>query len=283
MLDSGWLGLKRETMGNNPFACPLGAGLAAAAFLLLSGCVTYPYQSAFAVCDNDAAACYRYCEQFSAYPGDYGACHADCEAEANSCFAEAYDAYSYSSGSVYASSSYGWPWYGRYGYWGPSSGYYFDFTYFERYPRYSQPRRGWRYRDHPWRGRRHDGGKGRHPRGDGDGRGGRGRGGPRGDADGDGRDRPRRRNPGGRNDDPPRQTTPPPRRMTAPPLRRERASPPPQQTAPATPQPSPPPQSSPSPQQQQSSPPPRRKNAPPVRRKNSENERDTIRDPNRRD
>lgn len=118
---------------------PLGAIGATAVLLLLSGCVTYPYQTAFDACDAEAGACYRYCEEAALSDGEYAACHSDCEVGANRCFAGAYDRYSYSSaysGSYYAPS---WPWYGRYGAWGPSSGYYFDFTYWGGSSRYYDP------------------------------------------------------------------------------------------------------------------------------------------------
>ncbi len=253
-----------------------GTFAAAVSFLLLSGCVTYPYQSAFAVCDNEAGACYQYCEQFAGYPEDYGACHRDCEEGTDRCFADAYDTYAYSTG-VYTSSSYGaWPWYGRYGNWGPQRGYYFDFTYFDRYPQYRQPRPNWRYRDRPWQGSRGDGAGPRRPRGDGSGprR-------PRGDrGDGDGRrngndgatprnrgnggaDRPRRGNPdrGGRNDSPsrdpqsqlpeaPPSQSRPPRRNAPPPAPTQSA--PPERPAPQT------------------TPPPRKRTAPPLRRETEE-------------
>lgn len=128
----------------------------AATVLLLAGCTTYyPYETAFNVCDDQVGACYRYCEQYEDIPGDYAACHSDCEAEANQCFANAYrrNTYAYSS---YGYSPYDpWPWYGRYGYWYPSSGFVFSFDYYNRYGY-----RG-RYYDYYNHRRRRDGG-GRH-------------------------------------------------------------------------------------------------------------------------
>ncbi|MEO1136039.1 MAG: hypothetical protein AAFW68_05420, partial [Pseudomonadota bacterium] len=79
---------------------------------------------------------------------DGAACRADCEAGANQCFAAAYDSYSY-AGSAYSRSAYyqpSWPWYGRYGAWGPQRGYYFDFTYWGRSGGYYPPRNRHRYR-----------------------------------------------------------------------------------------------------------------------------------------
>jgi hypothetical protein len=99
--------------------------------LLVASCVTYPYESAFSGCDNQAGNCYRYCEDVASNEGSYRACHADCEYAADQCFADVYGRYSYAGssygGSYYSSPS--WPWYGRYGAWGPSNGYYFDFSY----------------------------------------------------------------------------------------------------------------------------------------------------------
>ncbi len=100
---------------------------------LLTGCVTYPYETAFAACDGAAGACYDYCEQFADAPDDYAACHADCDAEANQCFADSYDQYRYAR-SGYGYSAYGpSPWYGRYGYWYPDQGYIFSFSYYGNY------------------------------------------------------------------------------------------------------------------------------------------------------
>lgn len=200
-------------MGINRLGAIPGAAGAVVVLMLLSGCVTYPYQTAFTTCDDAAGACYRYCEQFAGDALDYSACHADCDAEADRCFANAYDRYNYSS--AYASTGYSsWPWYGRYGRWGPRQGYYFDFTYFERYPRYRD--RYPRYRDR----------RGRH--GD---RGGRRRG------DDDGGRRPRRGNPSGGDNTAPPPSAPPPRstppRTSPPPSTPPRSTPPPQRrTAP---------------------------------------------------
>ncbi|WP_375206285.1 hypothetical protein [Hyphococcus sp.] len=153
--------------------------LAAAVLFALAGCATYPYQSAFDACDAEAGACYRYCEEAGLGVGEYAACHADCETGANRCFANAYDRYSYgaASGAYYSPS---WPWYGRYGAWGPSRGYYFDFSYWGGSGRYYDPyydnrhrhgrrprhgdrnRDGYRDRD---RNRDRDRGRGDRPRG----------------------------------------------------------------------------------------------------------------------
>lgn len=102
-----------------------------ASLFLLAGCVTaYPYQTAFETCDGQAGSCYQYCEQFSDQPAEYDACHADCEATANQCFANAYDGYHY-AGPRYGYGGYdSWPWNGRYGYWRPDYGYYFNFGYY---------------------------------------------------------------------------------------------------------------------------------------------------------
>lgn len=199
----------------------LGAVLAALAFLLVAGCVTSPYQSAFSVCDDEAGACYQYCEQFAGDPESYGACHADCEVDASRCFADAYDPYAYSSTSAYASSGYSsWPWYGRYGRWAPRQGYYFDFTYFERYPRYNRGYPDYHYRDRRWRDRHGDRDRRRHRDGD---RGGR----RRGDNDGDRSGRPPRNSGGGNNATPPPRATPP-----SPPPRTTPPSPPPRAATP---------------------------------------------------
>ncbi len=117
----------------------------APAFFLLAGCITYPYQTAFDSCDAGAGACYRYCEDVADNDYEYGRCHADCENEANACFAGAYDNYTYNAGAgAYGGSYYqpSWPWYGRYGAWGPSNGFYFDYSYSSRSNRYDRPRRG---------------------------------------------------------------------------------------------------------------------------------------------
>ncbi|MEM9616817.1 MAG: hypothetical protein AAF936_02560 [Pseudomonadota bacterium] len=102
-----------------------------AAVLLATGCVSYPYETAFSGCDAEAGVCYRYCEDFEGTE-DYSACHADCEFNANQCFAGAYDSYQY-SGAGYGARYSGLhpsPWYGQYGAWYPNSGYVFSFNYF---------------------------------------------------------------------------------------------------------------------------------------------------------
>ncbi len=236
----------------------------APAFLMLAGCVTYPYQTAFDACDAEAGACYRYCEEVAGDERDYSACHAECEVGANQCFASAYDRYSYNSsaygGSYYAPS---WPWYGRYGAWGPTNGYYFDFSYRsgggyypphrrERYDRHRGDRhRGDNHRDgHRDRGdhggRDHgDGDRKRRDRGDynRDGRG-------KGDRRGEGGDAAPVYRGGGRNR--PADASPPvqpPARSTRPPAARDyRRNPPPkQQPAPPPAQSSPPPSAQPAP------------------------------------
>lgn len=203
----------------------------APAFMLLAGCITYPYQSAFDACDAEAGACYRYCEDVAADDRDYAACHADCEFGANQCFADAYDRYSY-GGSAYSGAYYqpSWPWYGRYGAWGPSNGYYFDFSYWGGSSRYDRPRRGRDYGGRN-RGRRggwdNDGGSNnpRPPRGD--------RGGEDPDRTGD-YPTPNRKD----------RIAPPLQRRTAPPPQSapvQRTAPPAQPPAQPAPQASPPP------------------------------------------
>ncbi len=240
------------------------------AFFALAGCVTYPYQSAFDSCDEQAGACYRYCEDVAGNASAYSACHADCDATANQCFASAYDSYAYSSS--YSSTTYygsSWPWYGRYGAWGPSSGYYFDFTYWGGYRdydrrhkrRYDYDRRrdydrdrSRRHRDRDYDGdRRYDRDRSR------DGSRDRGRDRDRSDRGGA---RPPQATPG---DNPNRRLTPRQRRYqdTRPqPQGRTRSSgaAPRQATPPpaSSPAPSSPPQSAPPARTQPSSPPPRR-------------------------
>ena len=150
--------------------------LLAPALLMLAGCVTtYPYETAFSSCDAEAGACYRYCEEGTGGNPAYTSCHAECEAAANQCFASAYDRTSY-AGSSYGSyySSPGWPWYGQYGAWGPSSGYYFGFSYWggDNY----RPSRRHRYYDPYYANKRKHRGRDRHDR-------------YRGDDHGKGRDR----------------------------------------------------------------------------------------------
>ncbi len=116
-----------------------------AALFVVTGCVSYPYETAFTSCDDEAGACYRYCEEFEGSP-DYGTCHADCDAAANQCFAGAYNAYEY-SGASYGGRYNGLrpppPWHGRYGAWYPNSGYVFSFSYFDNYGYgYNRPYRG---------------------------------------------------------------------------------------------------------------------------------------------
>ena len=115
------------------------------ALLVVTGCVSYPYETAFSSCDDEAGACYQYCEEFEGSP-DYGTCHADCDATANQCFAGAYNAYEY-SGAAYGGRYTGLrpapPWYGRFGAWYPNSGYVFSFSYLDNYGYgYNRPYRG---------------------------------------------------------------------------------------------------------------------------------------------
>lgn len=120
----------------------------AASILFVSGCVAYPYETAFDACDSQAGACYRYCEQFADIPEDFAACHADCEAQANACFAAAYDDYRYAQSSYGYSGGYSsWPWYGRYGHWYPDRGFFFSYGYAGGYG-YNRP--------HYYRRRRHN-------------------------------------------------------------------------------------------------------------------------------
>ena len=101
------------------------AGGAAAAFFL-SGCVTYPYETAFSQCDDQAAYCYRSCE---AYGGgiDYRRCHDSCERQVDRCFDQAYSPYSTGYGYGYGS-----PWTGRYGSWYPNQGYSLSWLFFNQ-------------------------------------------------------------------------------------------------------------------------------------------------------
>lgn len=148
----------------------------AAAAVLLAGCITYPYDTAFSYCDTQAGQCYRACEADDGR-GDYGRCHASCEARSEQCFAQAYSPYGSNYGYGYNS-----PWYGQWGSWYPGTGYAFSWSYFNRnyygpaYGRYSAPRYGrdgrdsWkddRYRDSRYRDNRYRdnpyGGAGSHP------------------------------------------------------------------------------------------------------------------------
>lgn len=195
----------------------------APAFLMLAGCVTYPYESAFNACDDEAGACYQYCADVSDSEAEGAACRADCEVGANQCFADAYDRYDYNR-SAYRGAYYepSWPWYGRYGAWGPRRGYYFDFTYWGGSGRYYPPR----YR-HRYGGRRH----------------------PRGGGGGAGDD-------GGS----PPAATPEPRKRMAPPLRTQRSAPP-QQSAPSQAAPAPRQERSSPPPRRRTAPPVRKKNS----------------------
>ena len=60
----------------------------AGALMFVGGCATYPYETAFEACDDEAGACYRFCEE---EPDEQGAaqCRSDCEERANLCFADA--------------------------------------------------------------------------------------------------------------------------------------------------------------------------------------------------
>ncbi|MFZ5619086.1 MAG: hypothetical protein ACOZAA_17370, partial [Pseudomonadota bacterium] len=53
--------------------------------LLLSSCVTYPYESAFSSCESEANACYRLCEDIPDERG-YIACQAHCDRDIDRCF-----------------------------------------------------------------------------------------------------------------------------------------------------------------------------------------------------
>lgn len=127
---------------------------AAAAGVLLAGCMTYPYASGFAACDNAAGACHRGCAGLTD-EGAYRACAADCEYSADRCFAQAYEPYAY--GGAYYSYGYGYgaPWYGSYGAWHPDAGYVFSFSYIDRH-RYSRPHYGKRKPHHKRRDHDHD-------------------------------------------------------------------------------------------------------------------------------
>ncbi|WP_395076187.1 hypothetical protein [Hyphococcus sp.] len=232
---------------------------AAPAFILLAGCVTYPYQTAFDSCDAEAGACYRYCEDIVDSDYQLGACHNECDNDANQCFASAYDSYSY-GGSAYGGSYYqpSWPWRGRYGAWGPTNGYYFDFSYYGGSHGYDRPRRG----------RGHGGGRGGHGGGS-HGSGGHGSGGHGGGNQGSGTppndgggQRPPRGPRGGEDVD---QTgdypTPNRKDRTAPPLRRREA--PPQNTTPPPSRRAAPAPSSTPPPTQQAAPQPAPQTAPP--------------------
>ncbi|MBB5520147.1 hypothetical protein [Amphiplicatus metriothermophilus] len=122
--------------------------------MLLAGCMTYPYASSFAACDNAAGACHRGCADL-VDEAAYRACAADCEYSADRCFAQAYEPYAY--GGAYYSYGYGYgaPWYGSYGAWYPDAGYIFSFSYIDRH-RYSRPHYGKRKPHNKRRDRDHD-------------------------------------------------------------------------------------------------------------------------------
>ncbi len=105
-----------------------GAGVGG---LFLASCVTYPYQSAFSSCESEASACYRLCEDIPD-EGGYVACQSHCDRDIDRCFDQAYSPYKtgYGYGGGYGYSS---PWYGQYGSWYPSSGYFLSFNYYDRY------------------------------------------------------------------------------------------------------------------------------------------------------
>lgn len=117
------------------------AGSAGAA-LLLSSCVTYPYDTAFNACEREANDCYRLCEEIPD-EGGYVACQAHCDRDIDRCFDTAYAPYSGYGYGGYGGGGYGYgsPWYGRYGSWYPNNGYYMSFNYYDRY--------GYRRKKHP--------------------------------------------------------------------------------------------------------------------------------------
>lgn len=132
-----------------------------AAMLLATGCVTYPYETAFSGCDAEAGVCYQYCEEFNGTE-DYSACHADCEYNANQCFAGAYNSYQY-SGVGYGTRYSGLqpsPWFGQYGAWYPNSGYVFSFNYFGNGYGYGPNRYRGRHYGYQGDRRRHRGNRG---------------------------------------------------------------------------------------------------------------------------
>ncbi len=117
--------------------------------LLLSSCVTYPYESAFNSCEGEANSCYRVCEDIPDEDG-YVNCQNHCDRASDRCFDQAYSSYSssYGYGGGYG---YGSPWYGRYGSWYPDSGYFLSFNYYDRYghrKKRHHPRRDWDDNDH---------------------------------------------------------------------------------------------------------------------------------------
>jgi hypothetical protein len=120
------------------FAGAVGGGL------LLSSCVTYPYETAFSSCESEANSCYRVCEDIPDEAG-YVNCQSHCDRSIDRCFDQAYSPYSSSYGYGYGY-GYGSPWYGRYGSWYPDSGYFLSFNYYDRYgyrKKRHHPRRDW--------------------------------------------------------------------------------------------------------------------------------------------
>lgn len=129
----------------------------AAAAVLLAACVSNPYEAGFARCDQQAGACYQSCYELSETPDPYAACQARCEASINQCFASVYDAEEIRQSRTFAYRPA--PWYGRYGYWHPSQGYFFGYNYSgdRRYaPRYGGGYRydDWYYYNQPYHHRR---------------------------------------------------------------------------------------------------------------------------------
>ena len=115
--------------------------------LLLAGCVTYPYETAFSSCEREANACYRLCEEIPD-EGGYVACQSHCDRDIDRCFDTAYSPYR--SGYYSGYSSYSSPWYGRYGTWYPDSGFFLSLNFYDRY--------GYRARRHPPKYHRNYGG-----------------------------------------------------------------------------------------------------------------------------
>ena len=122
--------------------------------LLLSSCVTYPYESAFSSCESEADQCYRICEDIPD-EGGYIQCQSHCDRDADRCFDQAYSPYASGYGYGYGGSGgygYGSPWYGRYGSWYPDYGFALSFNNYDRYG-YRHKRRhpgdnGWNDNDH---------------------------------------------------------------------------------------------------------------------------------------
>lgn len=113
----------------------LGLSALATGGLLLSSCVTTPYETAFNGCENEANSCYRICEDIPDERG-YIQCQEHCDQSANRCFDQAYAAYqnqNYGYGNYGYGSRYGSPWYGRYGSWYPSYGFYLGYNNYDRY------------------------------------------------------------------------------------------------------------------------------------------------------